>query len=125
MDHALSVRTVMRRLAIAITATALAAPAPAQDAAVQLFKVVSPRDEITIGLTAGQLAALGSGPEVERIARKLVADGQFTVWLYAVSRAPDGSTRYAALRRVALLRNETLRIEPLSPALAVAPPPAG
>ncbi|MBP0446584.1 hypothetical protein J8J14_17555 [Roseomonas sp. SSH11] len=117
--------TASRRFLIALGAAALAAPALAQDSGIRLFKVVSPRDEVTIGLTTAELNALGGGPEVERIARKLVADGQLTAWLYAVGRAPDGSTRCAALRRIALLRNETLRIEPLAPALPVAPPPSG
>ncbi|SHJ30547.1 hypothetical protein SAMN02745194_02256 [Roseomonas rosea] len=125
MQHAGPGRRLALTIAAALAMPALVMPALAQEAGVRLFKVVSPRDEVTIGLTAAELSALGSGPEVERIARKLVADGQLTVWLYAVGRAPDGSTRYAALRRVALMRNETLRIEPVTPALPVAPPPAG
>lgn len=100
------------------------APVRAQEVPVQLFRVVGPRDEITIGVTATELAALGSGPEVERLARKLVADGQLTAWQYVVGRAPDGSTRYATARRVAVLRSESLRLEPLVPAIPVAPPPA-
>jgi hypothetical protein len=113
------------RLVIGAWATVLAVtPALAQDAAVHLFKVVSPNDAVTIGLTHTQLAALGDGPEVERIARKLVADGQFTAWQYVVGRGPDGTTRYVTTRRIALLRNENLRIEPVSSALPVAPPPA-
>ena len=79
---------------------------------------------MTIGLTRAELAALGTGATAERIARALVAQGQITVWQYSVGRAPDGSTRYATARRIAILRNDTLRIEPLAPALPVAAPPA-
>lgn len=90
----------------------------------RLFRVVGPRDEVTVGLTSAQLDALGSGPEVERLARKLAADGQLTAWQYVVGRAPDGSTRYGATQRIAVLRSESLRIEPVTPALPVALPPA-
>lgn len=92
---------------------------------VSLFRVVGPRDEVTIGLTRAELAAMGTGPAVERIARSLAGQGQLTAWHYAVGRAPDGSTRYATSRKIAILRNDTLRIEPIAPALPVAPPPAG
>lgn len=121
-----------RRVAFAaasgVAATAmlarLAGAQTAPAAPVRLFKAVTARDEVTFGMTTAELDRLGSGPEVERIARKLVADGQITVWRYVVARAPDGTTRHAANGRVALLRNDTLRIEPYAPALPVAPPPA-
>ncbi|MBR0680179.1 hypothetical protein GXW74_06750 [Roseomonas eburnea] len=113
-----------RRLTMVMPLLAASAlPAAAQAPAVMLFRVVSPRDEIIIGLTQAELAALGTGPEAERIARKLVADGQVGAWRYVVGRAPDGSTRHAAAGRVAILRQETYRIEPYTPALPVAPPP--
>jgi len=114
----------MRTSSLFILAALIAGPALAQTAPLQLFKVVGPRDDVTIGVTAAELDAMGSGPGVERLARKLVADGQVTAWRYTVGRAPDGSTRYGAAGKVAILRNETLRIEPYAAALPVAPPPA-
>ena len=112
-----------RRLALALPALALALPAAAQAPAVLLFRVVSQRDEIIIGLTPAELAALGTGPEAERIGRRLAAEGQVGAWRYMVGRAPDGSTRYAASGRVSILRQDTYRIEPYRAALPVAPPP--
>lgn len=88
-----------------------------------LLRIVGPRDEVVIGLTAAELEALGSGPAVERVARALVAQGQLTAWQYVVGRAPDGTTRLATTRRIAILRNDALRVEPYAPALPVAPPP--
>ena len=73
---------------------------------------------------AAELNGMGQGVPVERIARKLVADGQLTAWRYAVGRAPDGSTRFAANGKVAILRNDTLRIEPYTAPLPIAPPPS-
>jgi hypothetical protein len=99
------------------------ASARAQSGGVTLLRVVGPRDEVTIGLTEAELARLGSGPAVERVARTLVAQGQITAWQYVVGRAPDGSTRLAASRRIAVLRHDALRVEPYSAALPVAAPP--
>jgi hypothetical protein len=115
---------IRRHLAALAVLLASATAARAQQASVKLFRVVGPRDEVFIGFIPAALAAMGSGPEVERIARKLAADGQITAWKYAVGRAPDGSTRFATARRIAVMRNDTLRIEPYAPALPVAPPPA-
>jgi hypothetical protein len=115
-----------RRLAAGLLAAALLAPAArSQDTSrgVRLFKVIGPRDEVTIGLTEAELQRLGSGPEVERIARALVADGRLTAWRYVVGRAPDGGTRFAPQGQVAILRNDALRIEPYAASLPVAPPP--
>ncbi|WP_198371390.1 hypothetical protein [Roseomonas rosulenta] len=116
-----------RRIVLAAPMIALAGAAAAQDPApaIRLFRVVSQRDDIIIGLTAAELAALGSGPEAERLGRALAGQGQLGAWRYVVGRAPDGSTRYATTARVSILRQETYRIEPYAPALPVAPPPGG
>jgi hypothetical protein len=103
---------------------ALALPARAQSAPVQLFQIRLQRGEVMIGLTPAELAALGAGPPVERIARRIAEAGQLTAWRYQVSRAPDGTTRLAARDRVAVLRQEALLVEPYAPALPVAAPPA-
>ena len=114
---------VPRRLALALPALALTLPVAAQEPAILLFRVVSQRDEVIIGLTPAELAAMGSGPEAERIARKLAADGQVGAWRYTVGRAADGSTRYGATGRIAILKQDTYRIEPYRAAIPVAPPP--
>lgn len=116
-----------RRIILAVPLLALAGGAAAQAPApaIRLFRVVSQRDDIIIGLTPAELAAMGSGAEAERIGRTLASQGQLGAWRYIVGRAPDGSTRYATTARVSILRQETYRIEPYAPALPVAPPPAG
>lgn len=100
------------------------APAMAQGGPTQLFRIVGARDEVVVGLTPAEFDGMGSAPGVERLARKLVADGQLTAWQYVVTRSPDGTTRYATTRRIAILRNDTTRIEPYTAALPVSPPPA-
>jgi hypothetical protein len=120
---------VTRRSALRLLpalALAFARPAAAQDGPpVRLFRLVLQRGEVIIGLTPRELDALGSGAEVERIARRIAAEGQLIAWRYTVSRAPDGGTRLATREKVAVLRQEALVVEPYHPALPVMVPPAG
>jgi len=88
----------------------------AQEPAVKLFKVITAKDEVVIGLT-------DPGVDVENLAQRLVSAGQVTVWQYAVQRAPDGTMVQAPLRQVAVLKSDTLRIEPYNPAPLKAIPP--
>ena len=115
-----------RRAAIAALAVLvpMVAPTVAQGTAPLLFRVIGAKDDVTIGLTAAVFDSLGTAPGVERLARKLVSDGQLTAWQYVVGRGPDGTTRYVATRRVAILRSDTLRLEPYSATRPVSPPPA-
>jgi hypothetical protein len=92
------------------------APALAQEPPVKLFKVVTAKDEVVIGLTE-------PGADVEDLAQRLVSAGQVTVWQYAVQRAADGTMVQAPLRRVAVFKSDTLRIEPYNPAPLKAIPP--
>lgn len=116
-------RRLPRLAAASMFLVLAAASAMAQDTAPLLFRVVGAKDEVTIGLTPSDFAAMGGAPGVERLARKLVADGQLTAWQYAVGRGPDGATRYVATKRIAVLRNDALRIEPYTAAIPVSPPP--
>ena len=110
-----------RGLALALVASlALAATvagsALAQDSGMKLFKVITAKDDVTIGLSADELKALGSAPDLDNLAKRLVEAGQMTVWQYAVQRDKDGTLVQAPLRRVAIFKADTLRIEPLNPA---------
>ena len=99
--------------ATALTLAMLAGPGLAQPAP-SLFKIVSSKDDVVIAVT---------GMDVDAIAKRLVADGQLTAWQYAVHKAANGDLEQAPLRRVAILRQETLRIEPFSSPLKVLPLP--
>lgn len=121
-------RIASRRAALALLpgfAALAAAPATAgAEPSVQLFRIQLARGEVTIGLTPAELAGLGAGPEVARIARRIAEQGQLTAWRYVVTRAPDGGTQLAARDRVAVLRHDALMVEPYRAALPVAAPPA-
>ena len=46
-----------------------------------------------------------------------------TVWQYAVRKGGDGELQQAPLRRIAVFKSDTLRIEPYNPApLKIVPP---
>jgi hypothetical protein len=116
-------RTGLALAAMLALAFGLAPIALAQVATVKLFKIVTAKDEIEIGVTDEELRSFGAGPDIDVLAKKLVDGGRMTVWQYAVQRAADGSTVHAPLRRVAVFKTDTLRIEPFNPAPLKAVPP--
>lgn len=88
----------------------------------RLFKLITPKDEVVIGLTATELRGLGSGPELDNLAKHLATDGQMTVWQYAVRKDQNGSLQQAPLKRIAVFKTDTLRIESYTTPLAIVPP---
>ena len=109
-------------------ATGAASPAPGaetQERSVKLFKVVTVKDEVVIGLTAEELKSLGTGPDLDLLAQRLASVGQITAWQYAVRKASDGALQQAPLQRVAILRSDAMRIEPYATPLPVVAPVPG
>lgn len=94
--------------------------AQASASGVQLFKVVSARDEVIVGADAAMLGA-GSGPAVERLATQLVAKGQLTLWQYASHKDAGGALVQAPLKQIVVFRNDALRIEPYATPLPIQP----
>jgi hypothetical protein len=85
-------------------------PALAADK-VSLFKVITTKDEIVIGLTDDELSQL-EGRNAGGVAKQLAAKGSMSVWQYAVRKAPSGDLEQAPLRQIGLLSTDSLRIEP-------------
>jgi hypothetical protein len=100
-----------------------AASAPAWAAEVRLFKVVTEKDEVVIGLTGEELGGL-AGQDAGAVAAELAAKGEMTVWQYAVRKAENGDLVEAPLQRIGLLANGSLRVEPYSTDLTVVAPEA-
>lgn len=90
--------------------------------AVSLFKVVSPRDEILIGLATTDIEALGTGSPAEAIARKVAADGQMSVWQYSVRRGDGGALVMAPVARIGIFAAGIVRIEPYTTPHPIIPP---
>ncbi len=102
------------------TATQALAQAQAQ---VSLFKVVTVKDEVIIGLNAQEIQALG-GPEkaaAGAIASALAGRHELTVWQYAVRHGANGDLEVAPLHPIGLLAHDSLRVVPYSSPLAILP----
>ncbi len=94
--------------------------AAAQDAKVSLFKVITVKDEIIIGLTADELKALG-GTDASAVARALAQKGDLAAWQYNVRRGANGDMQQAPTAKVGLLANASLRVEPYTTPYAILP----
>ena len=79
-------RSLLATAALVIAASTAPAFAQTKDPAMtSLFKVISVKDDVTIGLSADELSALG-GNDAGAVAKALVAKGTLTVWQYAVRK---------------------------------------
>lgn len=76
-----------------------------------LFKIVTVRDEIVVGLTDADVATI-KGNDVTAIGRAVAEGGELTLMRFAVRKAADGELEQAPLHRVSVLAHDTLRIEP-------------
>ena len=94
-------------------------PALAADK-VSLFKIITARDEIVIGISDDELAQI-DGRNAGGFAKALVAKGSMSVWQYAVHKSATGDLEQAPLHRIGLLAAESLRVEPYATPLKVLP----
>jgi hypothetical protein len=88
---------------------------------ISLFKVITSKDDVTIGMNAAELHAFGAaGPNgAGAIARVLADKKSLTVWQYSVRKASSGDLQWGPLHQIGLLANDSVRIEPYSTPLAV------
>lgn len=96
-------------------------PALATDK-VSLFKVITARDEIIIGINDNQLSTFES-KNAGGVARHLVKNGTLTAWQYSVRKAEAGALEQAPLRQIGLMSTEALRVEPYTTPLKIVPLP--
>jgi hypothetical protein len=90
---------------------------------VALFKVITVKDEVLIGLNADEIKALGGQEKAAAgtIASALAGRKELTVWQYAVTHGQSGELQVAPLRQIGLLAHDSIRVEPYSSPLAVLP----
>jgi hypothetical protein len=115
-----SLRDQLKCGALAVLVLAGASAARAEENKTDLFKVVTVKDEIIIGLSIDELRALG-GADASAVAHALAQRGDLTVWQYNVHRGPNGELQQAPTAKIGLLANSSLRVEPYSTPYAVLP----
>jgi hypothetical protein len=106
-------------LAALIMKSVVIEPALAADK-VSLFKVITQKDEIVIGISDEDLAQV-DGKNAGGIAKMLVAKGSMSVWQYAVHKSSTGDLEQAPLHKIGLLATDSLRVEPYASPLKVLP----
>ena len=106
--------------ALAVLLYASSQAAWAQENKTDLFKVVTVKDEIVIGLSADELKALG-GTDASAVAHALAQKGDMTVWQYNVHRGQNGELQQAPTAKIGLLANSSLRVEPYTTPYTIVP----
>ena len=106
-------------LAALIMESVVIQPALAADK-VSLFKVITVKDEIVIGISEGDLAQI-EGQNAGGVAKTLVAKGSMSVWQYAVRKSATGDLEQSPLHKIGLIASESLRVEPYATPLKVLP----
>ncbi len=109
--------TVAHRIASALlTAASLACAAPVS--AETLFKIITVRDEIVVGLNDAELKDLGG--DAGGIAKAIASKGSLSLWQYAVTQK-DGERMVAPHQKIGVLANASLRVEPYKQPFKVLP----
>ena len=108
-----------RRLALAGLAVSALALSAHGAFAETLFKVITVKDEIIVGLNEAELKEMGG--DAAGVAKALASKGTLSLWQYAVKQAADGERQMAPLHKVGLLANSSLRVEPYKQPFKVLP----
>jgi hypothetical protein len=109
--------TVFTRTAVSLLTLACVAfitPASAET----LFKIVTVKDDIVVGLSDAELNELGG--DAGGIAKAIAAKGSLSLWQYAVTQK-DGERMVAPLQKIGVLANASLRVEPYKQPFKVLP----
>jgi hypothetical protein len=116
---------ISKRLLVGLSAAALimesllVQPALAADK-VSLFKIITVKDDIVIGIPDDELAQV-EGKDAGGIAKMLMAKGSMSVWQYAVHKSATGDLEQAPLRKIGLIASDSVRVEPYASPLKVLP----
>ena len=93
----------------ACAAFAIIAALPRLASAETLFKIVTARDDIIVGVNDAELKEMGG--DAGGIAKAIAAKGALSLWQYGVTRN-NGEMVVAPRAKVGVLANASLRVEP-------------
>ena len=105
-------------LAGAALLAAIVAFAAPPASAETLFKIVTVKDEIVVGLNDAELKDLGG--DAGGIAKAIAAKGSLTLWQYSVGQK-DGERFVGPRAKIGVLANTSLRVEPYKQPFKVLP----
>ena len=114
-------RTLLRAgaaLLIVSTAPAFAQGNQKDPSMTSLFKIISVKDEIVIGLSPAEMSAMG-GNDAGAVAKALASKGSLSVWQYATRKAANGDLEQAPRAKIGLIAHDALRVEPYTTPLKV------
>jgi len=100
----------------AVLAGSVLAALPAS--AETLFKIVTVKDDIIVGLNDAELKEFGG--DAGGIAKAIAAKGSVTLWQYSVAQK-DGERVVAPRLKIGVLANSSLRVEPYTQPFKVLP----
>jgi hypothetical protein len=95
---------------------AVAAPGASAE---QLFKIVTVKDEIVVGLNDAELKEFGG--DAGGIAKAIASKGAVTLWQYAVTQSKSGDRQVAPRAKIGVMANTSLRVEPYKSPFKVLP----
>lgn len=84
-----------------------------------LFKIVTVKDDVIVGLNDKELAELGG--DAGGIAKAIASKGSLTLWQYGQKHAADGERQMAPVAKIGVLANNSLRVEPYKQPFKVLP----
>ena len=109
--------TVVNSVAFTLL-TAICGTLPATVMAETLFKIVTVKDEIVVGLNDVELRDLGG--DAGGIAKAIASKGALSLWQYAVIQK-DGERFVGPRQKIGVLANSSLRVEPYTQPFRVLP----
>jgi hypothetical protein len=87
---------------------------------VELFKVVTPRDTLVIGLSRNELEGMHAHG-AEEVAKAINNAGTVNVWQYGIRRNAAGDLEQAPVKQIGLMSAAALRIEAYDTPLKIVP----
>lgn len=106
-----------QRIAGLALSTAFVALAALPAAAETLFKIVTVKDDVVVGLNDAELKEF---VDAGGIAKAIAAKGSLTLWQYAVTKK-DGDSVVAPRAKIGVLAATSLRVEPYKQPFKVLP----
>jgi hypothetical protein len=106
----------LKRLGFAVCVLALSSHGALAE---MLFKVVTVKDEIVVGLNDAELKEMGG--DAAGIAKALAAKGSLSLWQYGVKQAQDGERQMAPVQKIGVLAQNSVRVEPYKQPFKVLP----